>query len=85
MTTYQFKDKSQVNVRLSHFLLNGIDILGAKLGMSRSEILRLATYIFIKEHFTKQEMDVLASINDEYEHEWCEKTVIILSAILQDD
>jgi len=69
MTAYRFKDKSQVNIRLSHFLINGIDILGAKLDMSRSEIARLAIYEFVKGHFTKQEMDVLADRDDVVE-EW---------------
>jgi hypothetical protein len=32
-----------------------------------------------------KEEERLKSINDDYEHDWCEKTVIILSAILQDD
>jgi hypothetical protein len=42
------------------------------------------TYKEIKAWRDKEE-ERLKSINDEYEHEWCEKTVIILSAILQDD
>jgi hypothetical protein len=32
-----------------------------------------------------KEQERLQSISDEYEKEWCEKTVIILTAVLQDD
>ncbi len=69
MTIFRFKDKTQFNIRLTHFLYNGISILGAKLGMNQSEIARLAIYEFVKGHFTKQEMDVLANQDDVVE-EW---------------
>jgi len=67
--TLKFVNKSQFNVQLSHFLLNGLGVLSAQLGMSRSEIIRLALYNLLKETYTKQEMDVFASRDDVVE-EW---------------
>lgn len=68
---YKYKDKAQFNVRLSHFLYNGLDVISAQLGVNRSEIMRMALYNLLKDTYTKQEMDYFASRDDVVE-EWIE-------------
>lgn len=66
---YKHKDKTQLNVLLSHFLYNGLDVISAQLGMNRSEVMRLALYNLLKENYTKKEMDIFAS-RDDVVDEW---------------
>jgi len=64
-------DKSQFNVRLSHFLLNGLDIISAQLGMNRSEVMRLSLYNLLKDTYDKKDLDIFAGRDDVVE-EWVE-------------
>lgn len=66
---YRTKDKSILNVRLSHFLYNGLDVMSAKLGMTKSEVVRMALYNLFKDNFNSQEMDKIAS-DDQFVDEW---------------
>lgn len=68
---YEHKDKSQFNVRLSHFLYNGLDVISAQLGINRSEVMRMALYNLLKDTYTKKEMDWFAS-RDDVVDEWIE-------------
>jgi len=66
---YDHTDKTQFNVRLSHFLYNGLEVISAQLGMSKGEVMRMAIYNLLKQNYTKEELDIFASRDDIVE-EW---------------
>jgi hypothetical protein len=66
---YKTKDKTTIHVRLSQLLYNGCDVMSAKLGMSMSEIVRMAIYNYLKENFNKTELNILSD-RDDLVDEW---------------
>lgn len=61
---YKTKDKTTIHIRLSHFLYNGLDVSSAKLDMSMSEIVRMAIYEWLKNNYTKKELDWFSDRDD---------------------
>ena len=68
---YRRVNKSQFNVKLSHFLFNGLDIISAQIGMNRSEVMRLALYNLLRQTYDNKDLDIMASRDDVVE-EWIE-------------
>jgi antitoxin component of RelBE/YafQ-DinJ toxin-antitoxin module len=66
-------DKSQVHIRLSSWMANGVDVLSAKLGMTVSDIVRMAVNDMIKKELDSGE---LALLRDEWPKDQLVKTYI---------